>query len=186
MIGSGRLRVGISPGTAIGLALAIVSIPAPGAGAHVHGEGRLDVALEDGRIDLFLTAPLGDLRGDGAGDAAALEARFGRADRFALTGAACRLLEHTAELAPVFTATWEDAEPGREGGHEHEDHAEEDHSGHSDGYLSWTYLCDGEPERLRADLFADTTLVRVRVQAISATGVGGATLTAEADDLALP
>ena len=160
---------------ALSLACVAVGGPASGAGAHVHGEGRLDVAVEAGRVDLFLQAPLGDLRGDGAADAAALEARFGRADRFTLSGAGCRLASHSAEIAPVFAEDWSNGaaadDPDHAEGHEHDgdhaadhehgddhaeghehdgDHAEDhehgdDHSGHSDGYLSWTYRCEGDP-----------------------------------------
>ncbi len=116
---------------------------APGtyaAGAHIHGQGQLDIAVDDGRVELFLTAPLGDLNSGTDGSEEALAARFGAADLFVFANADCALEESSIDVLEVDEDWFE--ETSAEGGdhHEHEaDHDEEaghhaDADHHDDGH----------------------------------------------------
>lgn len=136
---------------------------AAAAGAHVHGQGVLDVSVdEDGRVELFLTAPLADLQTETIDGP---EAMIQREDLFEFDGASCRFETSQQETTPVFEDTWaepEHQEAASEDAHEHEheeaheheheeqhahaqekDHGHEeehahahdgDHAGHGDGH----------------------------------------------------
>lgn len=179
------------------IALACCGASAQAAAAHVHGEGELDLAVENGRVDLFLRAPLGDLASDGGRDAPALDARYRETPPFSLTGAPCTLVEHTAEVTAAGGSdpldAFADAHAGAGhddhgmGGDDHEDaHAEDDHGGHSDGVLSWAYECSADPTAFSAAaLFEGAAIGRLRVQAIGPAGVTSFTLTPANPELEL-
>lgn len=170
------------------------------AGAHVHGQGELDVAVENGAVDLFLRAPLGDVTGEEGRDTAALETRLGAAGVFSFAGARCSLATMSVEVAALSDSDAADEfsdleehehEEARHeeshGDHEahgdhqeahaheadhegHEHHGEEDHSGHSDALLSWRYDCDGSPTELTASALFE----RVALERILVQSIGPA------------
>lgn len=139
-----------APALTAAILIASASHSAFAAGAHVHGQGTLDVAVENGQVDLFLMAPLGDVTGDEGNDAAALEARFGVAGVFTFAGATCRRASFTAEVTTIgeddaesfFTAAsdeeddhdgHDDHDDDHDDGHHDEGHHDEDgHEGHGD------------------------------------------------------
>lgn len=206
---------GLSTRTVALLALGLGGANALGAGAHVHGQGELDVAVENGTVDLFLRAPLGDVAGEEGSDAAALETRFGSAATFTFAGAACTLAMHSAEVAALSDSDAADEFSDHEDEHDHEDddhhdgdhghgddhdeehddheehgdhegHEEEDHSGHSDALLSWRYDCGGNPARLDASaLFELVALEKILVQSLGESGVSSVTLSPEEAELTL-
>ena len=101
---------------------------AAAAGAHVHGQGVLDVSIDEGLVELFLVAPLADLKTEAIDGP---EAMIQRQDLFEFEGASCRFVSGSQETAPVFEDTWGESEP-QEAAHEHEhEHEHEDKSSHA-------------------------------------------------------
>jgi len=116
------------------IVLASTSQAAFAAGAHVHGQGNLDIAVEEGRVDMFLTAPLGDVAGDEGSDAAALETRFSSPELFAFAGASCQRTGFSVEITTIgeddAESFFTDAESDHDGDEEHDHH--EDHGDHDE------------------------------------------------------
>ena len=169
-----RTRLAITAAAVLGLA----PLGAHGAGAHVHGEGRLDIAIEADRLEVFLTAPLGDLAGDGGRDEASLRARFADASPFEFGGATCvpASLEIEITRAGDAAADLLFADPAKD----------RHHDGHEDGRLSWRYRCTADPASVRVTLFETTKLEALAVQAIGPTGVRSGTLDAADRSFDLP
>ena len=181
-------------GPAVLVTLVLAAPGAGAAGAHVHGQGELDVAVEAGRVDLFLRAPLGDLAGEGGRDAPALEARYAAGDVFAFVGARCTLVALDVELAEVGATESEDAfgasadahgeEAGEDGAHA--GHGSKSPAGHSDGLLNWRYDCGSDPAQLSVTtLFELGRFERLLVQSIGPAGVRSVTLTPDSATLEL-
>ena len=182
-----------------------VSPGAHAARAHVHGQGTLDIVVDSGRVDLTLIAPDADIKESADDTPSDLEARFGGAGLFAFTGAECQLASHSAGPAEDLEVSWfeDEAEDHDQGDHEHSDHAHSDHdhaeheheheehahhdeTAHADTQLSWTFLCSQNPGSLTVQLFDQTRLTEIKVQAVGDTGALGATLTADDSELDLP
>ena len=79
---------------------------------------------------------------------------------------------------------FEDAEEEHE--HEHDEHAHHEEAAHADTQLSWTFRCSENPGNLTVQLFDQTGLSEIKVQAVGDTGARGATLTADNPELELP
>ena len=190
--------------------LASASHGACAASAHVHGQGNLDIAVEGGRVELFFTAPLGDVTGDEGDDAAALEVRFADPTLFTFAGAACQRLSFEARVTTIgeddaesfFTASADatddhdhdahdehhdaDDHAGHDEHEEHESHEDDDdHGGHRDARLTWVYTCAKDPDSVTANLFDLARVERIDVQAVGVAGVRSVELTAGDNSLAL-
>ncbi len=189
--------------------LAAGSTSAYAARAHVHGEGELSIAIEDGRVDLSLIAPEADVKNSQEESQEALEARFSDPGLFSFEGAACQLISSSVGYADDAVVDWSEPEAhdheeqhdhdghdDHDGHHDHADHhdhdedhhqhEEEDHSGHADSLLTWTFQCSSDPTRLTIDLFAQTGLSLIRVQAIGESGASTADATADEASFSLP
>ena len=70
--------------------------------------------------------------------------------------------------------------------HEHDEHAHHEEAAHADTQLSWTFRCSENPGNLTVQLFDQTGLSEIKVQAVGDTGARGATLTADNPELELP
>ena len=160
--------------------LVVCAGPAHAARAHVHGEGELSIAVEDGQVDLALIAPAADVRADGEETEQAMTTRYAEADLFVFTDATCELNASGVVLA--------DEEVSWAASDEHHDDREEgrDDEEHSDYLLTWTYQCSADPDRLSVELFEQTSLELLRVQALGESGVVTAELTAGNREVALP
>lgn len=124
------------------LCTTLVAPAAFGAGAHVHGQGQLDIAVDDGRVELMLTAPLSDLDSGTDGSDEALAARFGVAELFVFADARCTLEGSTVAVAQdeedyfEETSTHEEDHEDHKGGHEEHggDHHDAAGHGHDDNH----------------------------------------------------
>ena len=197
------------PGRAAGRGasvLVLAALTAADGGAaepHLHGRGELSVAIEQGRVDIFLTAPLGDLAAGDTADTETVPARLGHGDVLVFPGANCTF-DHSESAVTALAedpaeAHSEDAAEADAHRHEHrhdeghdpadegDDHeGHEGQEGHSDVSMSWRYQCENDPATLQVGLFALTRLERIEVQAIGAGGVRVATVTAESPRIELP
>lgn len=172
--------------------------------AHEHGVARLDVAVDGGTLELALEGP-----GDGfvgfehAPESAEDRAAFARAEAqlkqgaalFALPAAAgCKLA--AAEVAPPAAEAAAHHDEGRhddEGVQHDEDrdegahHDDEEHA-HADWRASWRFDCatPAALDAIEVKLIAAFPQTReLRVQATTAAGQTGATLTADAPRIEL-
>ena len=177
--------------------------PGYAARAHIHGQGDLDVAVDGNRVEVLLIAPLMDLQTEAAGGPDALAARV---DLFEFGSSACELESGFVSSESTFEDVWRDDDDGHahstdhqhdhetdahddEHNHDHDDdHAHDDQSsdGHSDSYITWIFRCASKPEQLTVQLFQDTRLERIRVQAAGASGAQADTLTVDNNSIALP
>lgn len=173
---------------ATALCVALLSLPslalAEAGKAHVHGAGRVDAAVEGGRIELTLTAPKHDLVGferaprDAAEEAQLLAARKRVLDHAALWAFNARA--GCVAEAPVLV---EGGDGGHDRGHAHgHDHAHgDDHAhAHADWTVRYRFQCTS-PEALRsidAGLFSVfPSLQTIAVQLIDGAGARAVQLT---------
>ena len=160
--------------------LVVGANPAQAARAHVHGEGELSIAVENGQVDLALIAPAADVRADRDESEQAMTVRYGEAELFVFTDATCQLDASNVVLADEevsWAASDEDPDDREEGRDDEE---------HSDYLLTWTYQCSADPDRLSVELFEQTSLELLRVQALGESGVVTAELTAGNREVELP
>lgn len=164
------------------------------ASAHVHGLGQLDIAVDGGRVDVFLVAPRGDLVTDGDPTPAELAQRLGESG-LTFLGSSCALVNAQGSVDVIEAEA--DAREDHHGDDEHDEErhdedghdregASDSHAGHSDYRFEWQYRCDTVPASLQVELFGQTSLERLNVQAVSRAGALGATLTPETPTLRLP
>ena len=162
--------------------------------AHVHGAGRVDAAVEGGRIELTLTAPKHDLVGferaprDAAEEAQLLAARQRVLDHAALWAFSVRA--GCVAEAPVLVEggdSGHDHEHGHDHSHDHDHDHSHDHShdhDHDHQHADWTvryrFQC-ATPAALRSidtRLFAVfPSLQTIDVQLIDGAGARAVQLT---------
>ncbi len=154
------------------------------AAVHVHGQGQLDIAIESGQVNLYLTAPESDLVDTGNAGQAALETRFARDGLFSFSDASCRFDSSSVRPSTAFESMWEDDPLEAHADDNKDEHST--HEDHADYQISWTYECAMDPVRVRVELFQRTRLERIRFQALGASGVLAGELTPDSVEIELP
>lgn len=183
---------------AVAAALVVPSFAAAQAQhAHVHGQAFIDVAVENGQIEISLRATAHDLVGferkpaTPEEEARVLDARKAVLDHARLWqfNAAARCVAE----GPVLEVAGTGGEDGHDHGHDHDhdhDHAHDhaDHAAHSDWSVRYRFRC-AAPDALRAidsGLFTVfPSLQSATVQLLDASGAREATLTASANRLTI-
>ncbi|MEE4360831.1 MAG: DUF2796 domain-containing protein [Pseudomonadales bacterium] len=170
------------------------------AAAHSHGTGELSVAVEDGLVDILLTAPLADLVGrERAPETATERAEVLRrrdaliaAPLFSFEGAACtrdatsfvlpQPFLTATDVDPVLESSGGDSDALKADAHpeEHdEDHDQAHHDRgdgtpggevHEDGLVSWRYRCDGNPVAVEVNFEPLAPLVQLHTQTLTDAG----------------
>lgn len=188
--------------TALVAALVVPSFAAAQAQhAHVHGQAFIDVAVENGQIEISLRATAHDLVGferkpaSPEEEAQVLDARKAVLDHARLWqfNAAARCVAEGPVLEVAGTGGTDGHDHGHNHNHghgHHHDHAHDDadHAAHSDWSVRYRFRC-AAPDALRAidsGLFAVfPSLQSATVQLLDANGAREATLTASANRLTI-
>ncbi|WP_010138886.1 DUF2796 domain-containing protein [Oceanicola sp. S124] len=167
-------------------------------GAHVHGVSKLELAIEDGRLEMMLRSPGADIVGfehaaESDDDKAAVEAAIARlkegATLFALPPAAgCSLISASAELESGAHVHDDDHDHHAEEGHDHEDHHDDDHGGHSEFHAAYSFECadTGALTQIGFPFFgAFPNAHEIEAQYVTDSGAGAAEVSAAGAELKL-
>lgn len=160
--------------------------------AHVHGAAKAQLAVDGGRIEMALTAPMIDIAGfEGEAQSperkaqldAGLRALEGVARAMRFEGGSCTLDSATA--SPAMQSDDHDHDHHHDHHHKHESAHSAEHV-HADIELNATWTCGGTVELVAIDPWkAFASLETLAVEWIGAQGQGAVTLKRSETDIAL-